>query len=772
MIKPPLPANEEARLQLLHELNLLDSEADPLYDSITAFAQQLFGVDAAIITLVDEHRQWFKSAQGFDLTETPRDVSFCAHAITQQTTMIVEDASQDERFHDNPFVIAEDGIRFYAGVPLALNDDLNIGTLCLIDSRPRQLSPQQQQWLEGLAAWVVQDIVQHYELENFAAEREVLAQGPVAAVVWQLEPDVHLVYAAENVERILGYSADYLLDREINYESIVHPDDQQQLLDQMQLVLDGIQPSLEIEYRVVSPSQHTRWVKHFARADLDRHGKVMRVRGYIYENTDRKQLELDLLYANQSFELALAAGDLSTWDWNLAEGTVSVNHTWDKILDRDSSFAQDNGWAELIHPADFAAAKNLLVEHLKGHSERFEARIRLQHGDGHYIWLHTVGKAVERNANGRVTRMVGIHHDVTEQVDNELKQHRQEAILSLVSKVQHEFLFVEHFSEVCDIALPELMSLSQSELGFIGELPEQSRHRNMLRVHGYVNRLNGSQQATQALIRQGLEVVVSGSVVSEVLLRGDPELCPNPVAQDELKFTPIELPQLDNAIMLPLYFKREVVGLLILAHSACGYFRDDLAWLEPMLDTLGTLMHIRRIDQERRFVVEELRRMATLDELTGVANRRVFLEAAQQRKDESERYDLSMSVAIIDLDFFKKVNDSFGHAAGDEVLREFCRLAKQQLRDTDLLARLGGEEFGILFAHADLAQAMQGIERVRKAIAEHHFNWDDKRIPVTISAGVAQLRAADPDVEKWIARADEALYLAKEQGRNRAIAAS
>ncbi len=131
-----------------------------------------------------------------------------------------------------------------------------------------------------------------------------------------------------------------------------------------------------------------------------------------------------------------------------------------------------------------------------------------------------------------------------------------------------------------------------------------------------------------------------------------------------------------------------------------------------------------------------------------------------------------MSVAIIDLDFFKKVNDSFGHAAGDEVLREFCRLAKQQLRDTDLLARLGGEEFGILFAHAELAQAMQGIERVRKAIAEHHFNWDDKRIPVTISAGVAQLVSADPDVDKWVARADEALYLAKEQGRNRAIAAS
>ncbi|MDT7525868.1 diguanylate cyclase [Pseudidiomarina sp. GXY010] len=772
MIKPPLPANEEARLQLLHELNLLDSEADPLYDSITAFAQQLFGVDTAIITLVDEHRQWFKSVQGFDLPETPRDISFCGHAITQQTTMIVEDASQDERFHDNPLVAANDGIRFYAGVPLTLNDDLNIGTLCLIDSRPRQLSPQQQQWLEGLAAWVVHDIVQHYELENFAAEREVLAQGPVAAVVWQLEPDVHLVYAAENVERILGYSADYLLDLEINYESIVHPDDQQQLLDQMQLVLDGIQPSLEIEYRVVPPSQHMRWVKHFARADLDRHGKVMRVRGYLYENTSRKQLELDLLNANQSFELALAAGDLSTWDWNLAEGTVSVNHTWDKILNRDSSFAQNNGWAELIHPADIATAKSQLIEHLQGHSERFEARIRLQHADGHYIWLHTVGKAVERNASGRVTRMVGIHHDVTEQVENELKQHQQEAILSLVSQVQHEFLFVEHFSEVCDIALPELMSLSQSKLGFIGELPEQSRHRNMLRVHGYVNRLNGSQQATQALIRQGLEVVVSGSVVSEVLLRGDPELCPYPVAQDELKFTPIELPQLDNAIMLPLYFKREVVGLLILAHSARGYFREDLAWLQPMLDTLGTLMHIRRIDQERRFVVEELRRMATRDELTGVANRRVFLEAAQQRKDESERYDLPMSVAIIDLDFFKKVNDSFGHAAGDEVLREFCRLAKQQLRDTDLLARLGGEEFGILFAHAELAQAMQGIERVRKAIAEHHFNWDDKRIPVTISAGVAQLVSADPDVDKWVARADEALYLAKEQGRNRAIAAS
>src|SRR5690606_9020166 len=130
---------------LLHELDILDTAPEPVFDQITAFARELFDVETAIITLIDSERQWFKSAIGFDEKQTPREVSMCAHVVAQGATMVVGDASQDQRFIDNPYVACAEGIRFYAGVPLEMAPGVHIGTLCIIDSKPRDFSSQHRQ---------------------------------------------------------------------------------------------------------------------------------------------------------------------------------------------------------------------------------------------------------------------------------------------------------------------------------------------------------------------------------------------------------------------------------------------------------------------------------------------------------------------------------------------------------------------------------------------------------------------------------------------------
>lgn len=767
-----LPKNELERLHLLHELDILDTEPEPVFDKITKLAKQLFEVDACLITLIDSERQWFKAKIGVQESETPRDVSFCSHAVVQGSTMVVNDATKDERFHDNPYVLADGGLRFYAGVPLEITPGIFIGTLCIIDSKPRTLLQHQQEWLETLAEWVKNELIGRYTVSNYEQERQVLAEGPVAAVVWQAEPEPHLIYVASNIERVLGYPAEHLLDPTINYESIVHPADRDELLKQMQAVLDGKQGNLELEYRVITPDKSIRWVHHYARSDYDSAGYLVRVRGYLHDSTTRKELELSLQHANQSFALALAAGNLATWDWNLAHQTVDVNHTWDQILGRSEAFAENNRWVELFHPDDFEPTRTALQRHLKGLDDRFEARFRLQHADGHYVWLHSIGKVIEVDERGLAIRMVGIHHDITEDVKNDERRKQQETVLGLVSAVQHEFLFVKEFREVCDIALPKLMELTRSDIGLIGELPENSVTKDLLWLHG-LQRYDDQEKnrASQRLVRQGLEVEVTGRVAWQVLSEGKAQLCPYPVQDEEVLFRPLDLPPLENAYILPLYFKRQVVGLLLLANAEESYSKEILATLEPILNTIGTLMHFRRVDDQRLSATEELRRMATTDELTQVANRRVFIEAAEERFNEQLRYQVPVSVAIIDLDHFKNINDTYGHAAGDKVLRQFADITKEVLRDGDLLGRQGGEEFAILLPHADLNQAMQAAERVRQRVAETQFEWQGEIIPVTISIGVAQLTPADKDVDRWFVRADNALYQAKSDGRNRCIAA-
>lgn len=150
MIKPPLPANEKERLALLHELLLLDTPPERRLDRIVDFASTEFAVPICLISLVDSDRQWFKARVGLDACETPRDVSFCGHALASDAILMVPDASLDPRFHDNPLVTGPPHIRFYAGAPLLCGDGLAIGTLCLIDTRPRTLDPVEQAILESL----------------------------------------------------------------------------------------------------------------------------------------------------------------------------------------------------------------------------------------------------------------------------------------------------------------------------------------------------------------------------------------------------------------------------------------------------------------------------------------------------------------------------------------------------------------------------------------------------------------------------------------------
>lgn len=154
-----MPANESERLAALHKLEILDTYPEERFDRITKIASALFNVPIALVSLVDWDRQWFKSTRGLDASQTPRDAAFCAHAILEQETMVVSDALLDPRFADNPFVTNDPNIRFYAGYPLTLPDGNRIGTLCLIDTQPREFSEAKLELLKDLGYLVEKELI-------------------------------------------------------------------------------------------------------------------------------------------------------------------------------------------------------------------------------------------------------------------------------------------------------------------------------------------------------------------------------------------------------------------------------------------------------------------------------------------------------------------------------------------------------------------------------------------------------------------------------------
>ena len=158
MKKPSIPRDDEARLRALRSLDVLDTPPEERFDRLTRMAKRLFDVPIALISLVDEDRQWFKSCIGLSIKESPRDMSFCGHAILGNDIFVVSDATQDERFADNPQVINDPNIRFYAGCPLRFTDGSKLGTLCIIDRKPRNFSDEDLESLKDHASMVEREL--------------------------------------------------------------------------------------------------------------------------------------------------------------------------------------------------------------------------------------------------------------------------------------------------------------------------------------------------------------------------------------------------------------------------------------------------------------------------------------------------------------------------------------------------------------------------------------------------------------------------------------
>ena len=217
-----------------------------------------------------------------------------------------------------------------------------------------------------------------------------------------------------------------------------------------------------------------------------------------------------------------------------------------------------------------------------------------------------------------------------------------------------------------------------------------------------------------------------------------------------------------SLVAVPLLLKGQVIGVLAAqSHQAWAYTGDDQEMLELLAYHAATA-----IDNARLF--NEVQRLAVIDPLTGIYNRRQFFTLAAREFERSRRYHEPLSAIMLDIDHFKQVNDSYGHAAGDQVLRVIAVECCSCMREADLLARYGGEEFAILMPVTDRQSALAGAERLRHHIAQLSIQSDSEPLTITISIGVATLdeTCMDKDVETLVNRADHALYAAKRAGRN------
>lgn len=306
-----VPADERERLALLRAMELLDTEPEPVFDRITRLLARSLSTPIALFSLIDEHRQWFKSRVGVDVSETDRNLAFCAHAIIESGPLIVPDAEQDERFANNPFVQDDPHVRFYAGVPIRTLGGLALGTLCAVDTKPRTLTSDELAVLQDLASMVTREVhlretllLARSELDRTDAMHEA-SEARFRAIFQHASVGIGLISkdggwlsTNDTLCQLVGYSRNEL--RQMTLQQLTHPEDA--CYDVNVEVLSSHVKAHKIEKRYLHKGGKSIWVSESISPKTTRSGKIEYYIAVVADIQANKDAEMALSTLHRELE--------------------------------------------------------------------------------------------------------------------------------------------------------------------------------------------------------------------------------------------------------------------------------------------------------------------------------------------------------------------------------------------------------------------------------------------------------------------------------------
>lgn len=412
-MSPPLPANETRRLQALHATALLDTPPEAAFDDLTRLAAQLCSAPFACLSLIDENRQWFKAVCGLAVELTPRSQSFCTHALSRTSPLVVPDATRDSRFANLPAVTSPPYIRAYAGAPLVLEADLVLGTLCVLDTQPRTFTEEQLENLQRLARQVVDQIqlrskisALHQSEERYRAMFEQTAVG-----IAQVGLKGQWLHVNPRLCEMLGYSESELLA--LTVQDITVPEDMVRDLELTTQLVAGEINSFTLHQRYIHKLGHWVWTNLAVCLVKHDDGSPFCFGSIIEDITAQKRAELSL--AAQEIRIRKLSESLPFIVWT-ARPDGQVDYANQHLLDYTGLSADDDPatrWQAMVHPDDLATCLTSWQAALQSSSSlEIEYRLR-RHADGSYRWFR-VQAAPIHDEQGNIVLWYGTALDLHE----------------------------------------------------------------------------------------------------------------------------------------------------------------------------------------------------------------------------------------------------------------------------------------------------------------------------------------------------------------------
>lgn len=750
-----------ARLAALERWGLRDNGREEAFDRCARRARELLRTRVGLVSLVDDRCQRFKGAAGLDLDGTPLSHSFCRHVVEDEAPLVIPDARRDERLRCSP-AITQLGMVAYCGVPLRDHDGHALGALCVIANQPRRWTGRDVRLLQLLAQTVIAEIelraanralaaAQHQPqpladaprhlpqplaplLEksdaiigasfNFNArelterhlpkleltapqERWRLALDGAPIGMALLAPDGRWLRVNRALCRIFGYSAEEM--RAMSIQQLADPVTLKADMALVQSVLNGQAADFHIERRYRHRDGHPVWIKLSAWLVRDQHGEPLHFVAQIEDITERLERERQnrrlATIVAQSTDAIIAVDRAGT----ITDWNLAAEH----LYGRSAELAVGSSVAMLVGPQGAAEQQALLERVLAGHAVRSHRTTHV-HRDGRPLGV-AVSLSPLRDSTGAVEGASLIVRDISARVADERARRAVEERLRVT--VQHAPIGVGLLAFGGD-GHGRLVSANRALADLFGVADE--KRCEGVQLSSYVNGQDcRTLQAALCRLASHPEATVQFEVRSR---------------------------------------------------------RDDAAWLlmagaaVPSEEGLPRQAVLYVIDiAERKRYEAKLQRLAEHDPLTGLFNRHRFEAELQRAIDHAARCHDRGALLVIDLDGFKTVNDTMGHSQGDRLVAIVGKLLAAAVRKTDVVARIGGDEFAVIVAHADEREGLEIATKLLSTLRDKAVVLADRRsVRVTCSIGLATFDGECEECsEKLLAHADIAMYQAKEAGKNR-----
>lgn len=642
------------------------------------------------------------------------------------------------------------------------------------------------------------------------------APGAVYQLLRSPEGIYQVSYISPGITVLLGLSPAEVRGKVRGVFELIHAED-------MQAVRAGLEQSAatlqrwDMAFRVRVRNGETRWFSGYSKPQRLPDGSTL-WNGYIHDVTQARTDHEALRASEERLRLTIDAVHDGLWEWDVGSDAVHVDDRCLNMLgyDRPGYTLTFALWYELIHPDDRQRLERQLRDISKG--EMFRLELRMRSANGTWLWVEIRGKSMEYHSGKSV---VGTQSDISQRVAeghlrNALLNNSAAAILLVaadhkvrLANSRAQALFSQNRSLaslpmrkllINAVQYDRFLELSARLRGGEGKvqtefpLSDSNGQLHWLSVQGTLldpqlpdgdtiwtlvditerrqmeDELSAAQQRLAEVIRHFSSGVLLESTSGELVMANQ--------AVCRLLGLPQDPASLAGSVLQELWEKLELNSPLAVARKRS----EDCAGSDNEVELAdGRTLHIEtipiRIDAvdagrlwilrditERRRREHTLQQLAATDALTGLANRRAFVECLQGELDKVSAEPLAGSLLMLDLDHFKVVNDTYGHAAGDAALVHFAGLLRSILRQGDIAGRLGGEEFGVILQGSDTQAALRIAERLREALAASAVRFGDHTFGLTTSIGLAPLTGSVTDI---LARADEALYEAKREGRNR-----